>query len=464
VAAPLVVAALAASLVAGQATGGQAQGGGAPGAATGSSTSARPSPEAGAPGTPGEAEAGASRTIVPLVELSLRTQILASSYTTPTTGTELAPQFLVEPGLALTLGGGRVTFRASYVPRMLVVFSGPGEGTFVYQSVYLGLDSRLDASWTLMLSLNGTYGSQSYLSPVAPPLGTAPGTPPTPTPFPGTPSLDSWSTFDTVTVTGRLSPLTTLRLVAGVTAQSGIGAESLASMPLQVGSRLEAALDLRLSRPNVLATSAYAQVGRLAREVSTPEGVATVHRISFFTGVLETWRHALGPRTDTSLGLGAAYANSESLTRLSYQRFMPSAEAGIRQGFTLEEGARGVAPEPGRGTTGVVLAAMLAVLPYIDPYTALVYNRGTAALSADWTFGPQWRSSTTFSGALVPYRGRVAERSGTATLTAGYLPLRFVTVEAGAFYQYQSGLPGLVYSFTSWGGSLTLILTERARL
>lgn len=491
---PLAVVALAASLVAGQVGGDAARPGtgpaspNAPASVPASSPASSPgsgptslpaSTPIGAPaatvgqprqaggstaGPAVEAEVQSSSELLPILDLSLRATTREGSYWTAALGTEFTSQLLLEPAVMVLLGRGVVTFRVSYAPRLQAIFSGPGSGTYAMQRLNLDLDLQLDPRWTLAMRLAGSYGTQSYVGAAGLPVGTPPGTAPPPTPFPNATSLEYWRAEMLAQLTGRLAPTSTLRLTAALVGQGGINQASQVSMPPQFGPRLDAALELSAGRLDFWTTSAFVWGMKLWRTVPAGDGFLESTRESLVAGVMESWRHRIGTQTELSLGLGGAYGTSESTTVFSYGRFMPTAEVRVQHDVPLEPGVVAAAGEERRPLSRLQFTVSAALSPYVDPYTAVVYDRLVAATAVDWTMGANWRLSGYFSGALDAYRDTVARRYGSATATVGWSPTRFLTVEAGLFAQSQNGVPGVVYAFGEWGGQLGILLHDRLRM
>jgi hypothetical protein len=396
----------------------------------------------------------------PVLDLLLRVTTRWGRYATPGTPTVSNLQFEADAAMTVTARHGGLAFRVSYAPHILDIVSGPGDGTFVTQTLNLGVDVQVDPAWVLTFTSVGTYGTQSYLAPLAAPPG---GVPAPPTPFPRSTSLESWSAAARAGATGRVSPVSTLRLALDASATSGIGEEDQLSLPPQATVRVEAAYDLRLSPRDDLSTRGYASGTRLRRTLAPSDGSVTALRDTFVTGILESWRHRPAPRTELALGLGGAWANSESTTFLSYGRLMPVAEFRVAQDVVLDVGQSAVPPERAP-SSALRLAATLGYAPYVDPRSALVYERATASAVAEWPFQARWSASATLSTAMVPYRGTVAERYGNAEASVTYAPLRFASFQAGLFWNYQNSVPGLTSSFQAWGASFTIGLHEPFRI
>lgn len=485
---PLAVAALAASLVAGQVADEPPRAGAppvspnapasvpasVPASTPGSAPTSQPGSipvGATAPGRPGEApavptgaEVQSSAELLPLLDLQLRAVLREGSYWTAALGTELTSQLLLEPTVMVLLGRGTVTIRMAYAPRLQAIFSGPSEGTYAMQRFFLDVDLRLDPSWTLAMRAAGSYGTQSFVGTAGVPPGTPPGTAPAPTPYPDATSLEYWRAEVLAQLTGRLAATTTLRLTGAIVGQGGISTASRVSMPPQFGPRLDAALELATSRLDLWTTSAYAWGMRLWRTTLVGDAYLESERDSLVVGAGESWRHQIYTQTQLVLGLGGAYGTSESTTVFSYGRFMPTAEVRVQHDIPLEPGVVPAAGEELRPLSRLQFTVSAALSPYVDPFTAVVYDRLVASTAVDWTLGANWRLSGYFAGAMDAYRDTVPRRYGSATATVGWSPSRFATIEFGLFALAQNGVPGLVYAFSEWGGQVGVLLHDRLRM
>jgi hypothetical protein len=405
-----------------------------------------------------------STELLPILDLQLRANQREGSYWSPTVGTQLTSQLLVEPTIAFLVGRGTVTTRVAYTPRLQMIFTGPGEGAYANHRLFADVDLRLAPVWTLAIRAAGSYGTQSFVGTAGASAGLPPGTAPPPTPIPSATSLEYWRAELLAQATGRLGPTTTLRLTGAATGQGGISQESQLSMPPQVGPRLDAALEVAGSRLDIWTTDAYATGMHLWRTLPVPSGFVSSERQSLVLGALESWRHQAAARTELVLSLGLAYGTSGSTTVFSYDRWMPTGEVRVQHDVPLEPGVVPAAGEERRLNSRLQFTVSAALAPYVDPYSAIVYDRLVGAAAADWTLGANWHVAGYASGAMDVLADNVPRRYGSASVTLGWSPSRYATIEVGMFAQAQNGVPGLVYAYSEWGGQLGVILHDRLRM
>jgi len=203
---------------------------------------------------------------------------------------------------------------------------------------------------------------------------------------------------------------------------------------------------------------------RLWRTTLVGDAYLESERDSLVVGAGESWRHQIYTQTQLVLGVGGAYGTSESTTVFSYGRFMPTAEVRVQHDIPLEPGVVPAAGEELRPLSRLQFTVSAALSPYVDPFTAVVYDRLVASTAVDWTLGANWRLSGYFAGAMDAYRDMVPRRYGSATATVGWSPSRFATIEFGLFALAQNGVPGLVYAFSEWGGQVGVLLHDRLRM
>jgi hypothetical protein len=139
----------------------------------------------------------------------------------------------------------------------------------------------------------------------------------------------------------------------------GTDARSRASLPFQVGPRGALGAEYALTRTDHLTTTLGAQRADFS---SGPEDI--------LTQATESWRHALGRNTESTLGGGAAWTTARTSASATFRTLtLPVVEAAIAHRI----------PSP-----RIDLRASGRVAPVIDPITGVMDERVDASSSASW--------------------------------------------------------------------------------
>jgi hypothetical protein len=130
----------------------------------------------------------------------------------------------------------------------------------------------------------------------------------------------------------------------------------------------------------------------------------------------------------------------------------------------LAPGEIPAAGEERRPTSRLQFSVGVELAPFVDPYSAIAYDRLVATAAASWAIRANWRVALAFSGATDIYRDQPARRYGGANAVVAWEPARYLAIEAGLFAQAQAGPSLLVYTYREWGGQIAVLLRERLRM
>ena len=355
------------------------------------------------------------------------------------TGTFWGTDFELTPGLALEIGTPTLVLSVGYAPRLTVPLGQGGFELAVLNRATLRAEWGVDPLWTILALGDFVFGDYSQLIPASTPAG--PGPPP--------PLLDPVRSFETypyvgidtsMRVEGFLSARVQVRVAGGYFDVGGTGPVGEVNQPRTWGPKGEIALAWNASRKGLLTTSMAGQ-----------DWIMSGSENFFLVTVAESWRQEWTSEFETTLGLGAGFANRVVESQTAAGKIVPIARASLAYQTEWRQPLR--------------LSLELALAPFFDTYARQPYQRFTMGAVADWRPSESWRLSASLAGALAPYTVRAPESYGTAGLSASFSPVPILVLSLGGFSQSQfQGATDGGGAFRQWTAYFSLALRERLSL
>ncbi|MGQ0504865.1 MAG: hypothetical protein ACT4TC_06055 [Myxococcaceae bacterium] len=368
-------------------------------------------------------------------------EVAARSEARATTDTAAQAYALVDltPRLGLRLQSESVFFNIAYAPRAALT---SGLGVTVPEYMHraeLGFEYAFTPGHRFYLRQDGAYGMREFtlLGVTASTAGpadttsTTNTTPPTPTPSTTTPTPTTQPTqIDNQRIIGfapyvqsssrlglvlQLSKLTTLLVDGGYEIAGGADSTTRLSLPLQKGPRADAQLTVFASNKDTLITA-----------VSASDSVFSNGRSASLLVADERWRRMLGRVGFGELRLGASAQRQRT-------EFGTQTYATLPVGGVAFESATSFIQRP------LALRLELNVVPYIDPYATVVYQRLEANTVFTWKVG---RGTVIVRGSgSYALTGFARRGQSLLMLDVGglYLFDRIVQLEGGLRGAYQAG-------------------------
>lgn len=336
-----------------------------------------------------------------------RARTLTDSDSTRVWGTDVE----VTPGIAIEVGSPAFTLSLGYAPRLTIPFDVGYVTLAVLNRATLRAEWRPSELWTVTGLGIFVVGDYSQLLPASTPGGAGPA-PPVLNPVRSF-QIYPYVGIDTLLrLESVLSRRTLLRVAGGYFDVGGVGELGQANQPRSWGPQAEGSFAWDASRTATLVTTATARDWMMEGGFDILVGTVT-----------ESWRQAWSADLDSTIALGAGLANREVESWTAAGHLMPVASLQVDYHPVSQDAPR--------------LTLDVALVPYVDTYLQIAYQRFTGGLRLDWTPSDAWRLQASFLAALAPHSVLAPESYGTGGLSASYAPVEFLILSLGGFTQVQ---------------------------
>ncbi len=369
------------------------------------------------------------------LDVALLSQLRARTLNASDDSTVWGTDVEVTPGIAFEVGSPAFTLSLGYAPRLTVPFETGSFELAVLNRATVRAEWRASSLWTVTGLGIFVVGDYSQLVPASTPGGAGPA-PPVLNP------VRSFETYpyvgiDTLLrVEGILSPRTRLRVAGGYFDVGGTGEVGQAAQPRSWGPQAEGSLSWDASRTATLITTATARDWMMVGGFDILVGTVT-----------EGWRQAWSTDLDSTIALGAGLANREVESWTAAGHLMPVASLQLDYHPVSQDALR--------------LTLDFALVPYVDTYLQIAYQRFTGGLRLDWSPSDAWRLQASLLAALAPHSVLAPESYGTGGLSASYAPVKFLILSLGGFTQVQfEGETAGGGAFRQWTTYFSLALRD----
>jgi len=419
---------------------GAALGGASPSSGQGSADQVPETPQTTLSAPPGMAN-GAPRTLKTRsstttagIDLALSAQVLTQTLNVSGGAQQLQTGLLAAPLVGFGLTAPRFGFSVAYNPQLYLVDISQGPLDVMHRGWVLA-EWKVSSAWRLYLAERISYGNTNLAIPATSISGGSAGQQPPQLNPSRVGSLLYENNDSSLGASARLSRSLRFSVLAGYVNSGGVGSAAELVMPHQQGPRAEATLDYQLSSASTLGTALAAQANYFS-----------VGRDIYVSTLAETWRVRLSRQTSAWLIGGVGVTNTDVATELVYKKLDPIGGVG------MESGTKTRLP--------VTAFFQLLLSPYVDPYLAVAYQRLTADASITWRLASKWALGIAANAALVPYRGQVAQKYGSANANLAWTFAKDMSVAVGGYWMWQLGTATTAANFNQWGAYVSFNVAD----